>query len=149
MSKVTLYQAAEMAGITKQAIRKAISAGKLTSEKDEQGRVIVHAGDVERIWPRKPVGGERLPEVGGSYTNQSAQVTSGLQAQIEAIQEQLRRADEMHERERELLNAQIEDLRVDRDNWRKQAERTTLLLDDQRQKVEAPKRSWWARLTGS
>jgi len=149
MSKITLHQAAEMAGITKQAIRKAISAGKLTSAKDEQGRVIVQAADVERIWPRKPVAGERLPEVGESSTNHRAQVTSGLQPQIEAIQEQLRRADEMHQRERELLNGQIEDLRADRDNWRKQAERTTLLLEDQRQKVETRKRNWWARLTGS
>jgi len=149
MSKITLLQAAEMAGITKQAIRKAISAGKLTSEKNEHDRVIVQAADVERIWPRKPVPGEKLPKVGSSYTNQSAQVTSGLHAEIEAIKEQLRRADEMHERERQLLNGQIEDLRADRDNWRKQAEKTTLFLQDQRQKIETPKRSWWARLTGS
>ena len=147
MSKVTLQQAAEMAGITKQAIRKAISAGKLTSEKDEQGRIIVHAGDVERIWPRKPVTSEKLAEVGASTTNQSDKVTSGLRVELESIKEQLRRADEMHEREREMLSNQIEDLRADRDAWRKQA--STLLLEDQREKEqEAKPQGFFKRLFG-
>lgn len=44
---------------------------------------------------------------------------------------------------------QIGSLRADRENWRKQAEQTKLLLEDHRQKAENPKRSWWQRLTGA
>ncbi|MCB1592155.1 MAG: hypothetical protein KDI90_06850 [Alphaproteobacteria bacterium] len=141
MSKVTLQQAADMAGISKQAIRKAVKAGKLTSDKDEQGRILVQAGDVERVWSRKPVTSEKLVVVGDGTTNHSALVDSGLQGKID-----------IRDKEISLLKAQIDDLKSERDDWKQAFEReqeqtraTTRLLEDQREKAE---KGFWARLLG-
>ena len=106
--RITLTEAAALARITKQGIRKQIQAGKLTATKDEHGRWLVDAADVQRVWPSKP---KAEPAAGGAVA----------------------------EAENRLLRERIADLVEDRDRWREQAERTTMLLTDQR-------RPWWRRL---
>ena len=106
--RVTIVQAATLAGITKQGIRKQIQAGKLTATKDEHGRWLVDAADVQRVWPSKP---KVEPAAGGTVA----------------------------EAENRLLRERIADLVEDRDRWREQSERVTMLLTDQR-------RPWWRRL---
>ena len=105
-----------MAGITKQAIRKAVTAGKLTSQKDEHGHVLVQAADVERVWP---------PQTGTS--NQLPLDTTRLQAEVAAKDAEIR-----------LLRERITEIADDREHWRQQAERITGLLTDDRP-------SWWRR----
>ena len=104
MSKVTLTQAAAMAGgLSKQAIRKAIAGGKLTAEKDEHGRVLVQAGDVERVWPRRPV------------ADAISAAPDPARAEIKMLQER------------------ILELVEDRNRWRSHAESLALSLPKNRQ----------------
>lgn len=48
----------------------------------------------------------------------------------------------------EVLKAQVEDLRGDRDGWRQQAEASQRLLTHVQQVPEPALRPWWKRLAG-
>jgi len=48
----------------------------------------------------------------------------------------------------ELLRAQLDDCRKDRDHWRDQAQAVTRQLADASAKVAEPVRPWWKRLAG-
>jgi hypothetical protein len=52
--QLTLAQAAKMAGITKQGVCRGTDAGTLACIKDEHGRLLVQAADVQRVWPIRP-----------------------------------------------------------------------------------------------
>jgi len=103
---LTIGEAAKLARITRQGIRKAIKDGRLTAGKDEQGRWLVDPADVQRIWPTRPTPEPAAPP-----------------------------RDDVEPR---LLRERLAEVVEDRDRWRAQAERLTLLLTDQRQ-------PWWRR----
>jgi chromosome segregation ATPase len=86
-ARMTVADAAERLGITKEAVRKRISRGTLRSDKDTDGTVRVY-----------------IPPSG---------TPSGTPSEVIGRDELV-----------ELLRAQLEDLRADRDAWRDQARRS-------------------------
>jgi hypothetical protein len=114
-ARVTVADAAERLGITKEAVRKRISRGTLRSYKDPDGTVWVY-----------------IPSSGAP-----SGTPSGTPSQAVGRDELV-----------ELLRAQLEDLRADRDAWRDQARRSDYMassatdrtreLESRLRELEAP-----------
>ena len=118
---ITLREASEKVGVTRQTLMKAIKTGRVSAEKSDNGEWRIEPVELFRVCP--PVNGVQQPLqpdlTGGN--------TPGLQA------------------ENRLLREQIAELREDRNAWREQAQR--LALTDQRATPQpVPQRGFWSRL---
>ena len=134
---LTLAQAAESTGTNRTTILRAIKAGKLSGSRDAHGQWQIEAAELHRVYPPAEVRtqGER------SNLHYRAQIAEAEQsAQIASLRDMA-----------ELLRAQLDDVRRDRDHWRDQAQAVTRQLADQTAKpapAEAPRRRWWQRRAG-
>jgi excisionase family DNA binding protein len=132
---LSLSEAADATGTNRTTILRAIKAGKISATKDAHGNWLVEPAELHRVYPpaEQRTGGER------NASHYRAQIAEAAQAaQIAALRETA-----------DLMRAQVEDLRKDRDHWRDQAQAVTRQLADARvsQPAEAP-RPWWRRLVG-
>jgi hypothetical protein len=131
MSKLTVSGAARAVGMSRQYLYKAyIKTGKLSVERDKRGNPMVDASELIRVFGElKNTGALTLVDNQSHVeTSEKEQVVIRLQAQLEAKDELLRRAEEQ-------LRAAEE-----REMWlRRQLERAQSVLTDQRQ----PHRPWW------
>jgi hypothetical protein len=116
---ITLREASEKVGVTRQTLMKAIKTGRVSGQKSDNGEWHIEPVELFRVWP--PVKGVQQPL---QVDLTDSDITS-LQA------------------ENTRLQAQIEELRAERNAWREQAQR--LVLTDQR---SAPKLSLWSRMRG-
>jgi hypothetical protein len=107
MPKLTLNQAAKEAGKAKKTILEAIRAGKLSAPKDDEGHYQIDPAELFRVWP--PTTTEPVTETATHPTPPETETTL------------LRQKSELLERENRLLGQALEDLREDRDHWRRQA----------------------------
>lgn len=116
--RYTLGTAAKATGKSKTTIQRAISKGKISAQKDEDGSYSIDPSELHRVFP--PLTGETVSSDSNVDTLRPQDATPELRAKIEALEAMLAR-------EREALD----EVREDRDAWKNQA---TALL-------EAPKRS--------
>ncbi|WP_062224522.1 hypothetical protein [Aureimonas sp. D3] len=126
--KLTLRQAAAEVGRSKSTLLRSIQSGRLSAERQDDGGYLIHPAELFRVYePRTDaVTHDAPPEI--------VSENATLKAQLEAVQEVVRR-----------LDAQIadmkedrEDLRKDRDHWRAQADAAQRFLTDERAKPPAP-----------
>lgn len=103
MTMLSLGQAARAAGISKATLSKALASGRVSYVSKTPAGFQIDPSEVFRVFPPK----HHLTVSG----DQSETPTNGLQITM---------------REHEMLVAQIEDLRADRDAWREQAQRLAL-----------------------
>ncbi len=136
----TLGEAANAVGKAKSTIFKAIKDGVISSTRDERGRFVIEPAELHRVFP--PVPAERPNE-------QSAEQP---QTDAETIKTAIER--DFLKREIEQLRTMLDDMKAERDEWRKQAQ--TLAIADQSKQVRSTvpavaaieRRSWWKRLAG-
>lgn len=131
----TIGQASAETGKAKSTIKKAIDNGDLTvAEKTARGFKI-EASELFRVFPRKQ--SER------STKNDNVQIET-LENAIEnrVMEIKLKVAQERYEEAQEI----IKDLRQERDKWQEQAKANGLLLVDQRQQTEEPRKGILARI---
>jgi hypothetical protein len=107
--KHTAGTAAKAVGKTKSTITKAIASGRLSAIKNEKGAWEIDVSELHRVFPPSP--SETVSFEQYDTPSRNTNDTNGLERLLEAAQ------------------AQIEDLKEDRDQWRKQAQ--TLALTDQ------------------
>jgi hypothetical protein len=103
---ITLREASEKVGVTRQTLMKAIKTGRVSAEKADNGEWRIEPVELFRVWP--PVNEVQHPLQDGLTSSD----TPGLQA------------------ENRLLREQVAELREERNAWREQAQR--LALTDQR-----------------
>lgn len=122
MAKVGAQRAAELTGVSKSTIQRAMTAGKLSFELDGNQRRLVDVSELERVFGLKPQG-ETSADAGQNGSSASTSMQIELEKarhalEVEKIRMELRLAQE------QLENAltQIEDLKVQRDLWQKQAQ---------------------------
>ena len=87
-----------------------------------------------------PIADQRNDARNGSTQQYATPPTAVVEAQIAALRDTA-----------ELLRAQLDDVRKDRDHWRDQAQAVTRQLADQTSKpapAEVPRRRWWQRRAG-
>ena len=118
---ITLREASEKVGVTRQTLMKAIKTGRVSAEKSDNGEWRIEPVELFRVWP--PVNEVQHPLQDGLTGSD----THGLQA------------------ENRLLREQVAELREERNAWREQAQR--LALTDQRATAQSsPRPGFWSRL---
>jgi len=125
----TLGEAANAAGKAKSTIFKACKDGVISFSRDERGRFLIEPAELHRVFP--PASAERSSQ---PPTQQPRTNEETLKTAIER---------DFLKREVEQLRTLLEDMKSERDEWRRQTQ--TLALTDQR-KPEQPQRPRWKRL---
>ena len=97
MDRVTVEQAAHILGIKEESVRKRVSRGKLRSDKDEDGRLLVYVdgtGTVRDEYGERSVtdGGEQ-PDLARELIEEMRSRISSLEHQLSEERESRRRAD--------------------------------------------------------
>ena len=121
----TLAEAAKATGTNKTTVLRAIKSGKVSGTKDEHGNWRVEPAELHRVYPP-------ADQRNGSTQHYAIPPAAAFEAQIAALRDTA-----------ELLRAQLDDVRQDRDHWRDQAQAVTRQLADQTSKpspAEAPRR---------
>jgi|SRR5450830_484874 len=132
MPSYTLAEAAKATGTNKTTILRAIKSGKLSGTKDAHGEWIVEPVELHRVYPvAEPRSG--APPASRAAAQQYAAVRL---ASLEAENMGLKTTAE-------LLKAQLDDTRKERDRWSEQAQAVTRQLADQR-----PRGGLFSRLFG-
>ena len=110
----TLGQAAKATGKSKSTISLAISKGSISAEKDDSGRWRIDPAELHRVFPpaRSP---NIVKQVGGTDLRDAEHRSELLESDNRGLRDTI-----------EVLKAQVEDLRTDRDAWRDQAQRKRL-----------------------
>ncbi len=111
----SLKQAAEATGKSKPTILRALQKGKISGEKGKNGQWLITPDELHRIYPVLPSNDTRTD------TEKENEIAL-LRRELDILKQERRRDYE-----------QIEDLRQDRDDWKRQA---TALLTDQRPKSQ-------------
>lgn len=119
MAKVGAQRAAELTGRSKSTVQRAMNSGKLSFEIDANGRRLIDASELDRVFGL-------LPQGNGA--------ANGTATQESSSQAELQRAADMLEIERlkmrvrgleeqiEIVRDQLEDMRGQRDLWQKQSQ---------------------------
>ena len=125
--KMTMGEFARQARMNKATLSRMIKAGKISAERQENGRLLIDPSELDRLTDIRSTGNVSY----SSVPQQSViPVETVLQRENELLREMLRDKDK-----------QLDDLRGERDEWRKQAQ-TLLLTQRQPQELEKPRR-WW------
>ena len=132
--KLTLGQAAKHTGINKSTLSRYIKQGKISAEKQDDGSYQIDPSELDRLKDiRRTDNSFGTPDMQQTETRRETRV---FQREIELLREQLRDKERI-----------IEDLREERNEWRRQAQ-MLLLPHAPDTEIHASKRprSWWQRL---
>lgn len=122
MAKVGAQRAAELTGKSKSTIQRAMNAGKLSFEVDANSRRLIDVSELERVFGLQKQGNDSTTSV-----NEGAAASSGIEMELErarhAIEiERLKMEVRMAQEQADAAQQQIEDLKIQRDLWQKQAQ---------------------------
>lgn len=136
--KLTLGEASKETAVSKGTLSKAIKSGKISAHRNENGSFAIDPAELFRVFPKQVETPQAEQSETPMETHGNALEAVRLQGELEAAQ-----------REAIILRDTIADLRTDRDAWRQQAERQTLLLQDRRgEEVGSDRTGWFDRLLG-
>lgn len=147
--KLTLGQAAKHAGRAKGTMSKALQNGVISAEKDEKGRWQIDPSELQRWMDANPL--LNTPENQGATpikTLENPNGNSALSTEVKMLREQMEKLETMHERERQTLVSQIEDLKIEAERRSREHMQTLAVLTDQREKVAEPHRRFFGLLKG-
>jgi septum formation inhibitor MinC len=138
MAKVGAQRAAELTGRSKSTIQRAMNAGKLSFEVDNNGRRVIDASELDRVFGLLP----QDTTAKTSNTTVQAEIqkaadlieTERLKMRIKALEEQI-----------ELLKEQLEDTKAQRDQWQRQSQQVLLTSQYSQKQAEDLKAELQAR----
>jgi peptidoglycan hydrolase CwlO-like protein len=133
MALLNVSQAARVAGKSRKTIQTHIKSGRLSVARVEDGQKWIDPVEVERVYGGLVTPDTAPPSAKNTQDN-APQITQVFQAQIQRLEHEVQR-----------LLDQISDLKEDRDEWREQAKKQSLLLHPTR----IPKIGFWQWLKGT
>ncbi|PZO81548.1 MAG: entry exclusion 1 domain-containing protein [Micavibrio aeruginosavorus] len=117
MAKVGAQRAAELTGRSKSTVQRAMNSGKLSFEIDGNGRRLIDASELDRVFGLLPQGAD----TGSSSSEGNSQ--SELQRAADMLEiERLKMRVRALEEQLDLVREQYEDMRGQRDLWQKQSQ---------------------------
>ncbi len=120
MAKVGPQRAAELTGVSKSTVQRAMKAGKLSYEIDNAGRRVIDVSELERVFGLAPQGGHAPAASNVSVESELEKAASMIEA--ERMKMRIRMLEDQLETSRE----HIEDLKEQRDQWQKQAQQVLI-----------------------
>lgn len=130
MAKVGAQRAAELTGRSKSTIQRSMNSGKLSYELDANGRRVIDVSELERVFGLKP------------STVNTIDSTAVVQQELEKASsmlevERLKMRIKMLEDQLETANTMIEDLKIQRDQWQKQASQMLITSEHSQKQAQA------------
>ena len=119
MAKVGAQRAAELTGRSKSTIQRAMNAGKLSYEVDNNGRRVIDVAELDRAFGLMP---QDAGPRGGSVTIEAELEKATAMLEAERLKMRIR----MLEDQLDSANDQIDDLKGQRDQWQKQAQQVLI-----------------------
>lgn len=119
MAKVGAQRAAELTGRSKSTIQRAMNAGKLSYEVDNNGRRVIDVAELDRAFGLMPQ--DAAPR-GGSVAIEAELEKATAMLEAERLKMRIR----MLEDQLDTANDQIDDLKGQRDQWQKQAQQVLI-----------------------
>ncbi len=112
MAKVGAQRAAELTGRSKSTIQRAMKNGKISFEKDPNGRRVIDVSELDRAFGLQPTEAQAASNTVEQELEKASSMleTERLKMRIKMLEDQLQAA-----------NDQIDDLKSQRDEWQKQA----------------------------
>jgi TolA-binding protein len=141
---LTLGQAAKAASVSKSTLSRAIKEGRMSATRKEDGAYTIDPSELFRVYPAKSAT-DKTTVVNDDGKLDDVAYNNELRKEVEMLRDRLRDKDQHID----TLQSQVTDIQQDRDHWRSHAERSTLLLEDLRQKEAAkatepaPKKKGW------
>ena len=119
MAKVGAQRAAELTGRSKSTVQRAMNSGKLSFEIDANGRRLIDASELDRVFGLLPQGSS----AGSNAATQETSPQSELQRAADMLEiERLKMRVRGLEEQLEIVRDQLEDMRGQRDLWQKQSQ---------------------------
>lgn len=116
MAKVGAQRAAELTGRSKSTIQRSMNAGKLSFEVDGNGRRLIDASELDRVFGL-------LPQNAGSSAQAETTSQSELQRAADMLEiERLKMRVRALEEQLDMTREQLDDMRGQRDLWQKQSQ---------------------------
>ena len=119
MAKVGAQRAAELTGRSKSTIQRAMNAGKLSYEVDNNGRRVIDVAELDRAFGLMP---QDAGPRGGSVAIEAELEKATAMLEAERLKMRIR----MLEDQLDAANNQIDDLKGQRDQWQKQAQQVLI-----------------------
>lgn len=111
-------QAAKQAGVSKATIHRAIKAGKLSANRQEDGSYMIDPAELCRVFETvRPVSMKQ-----SETPIETAETAVAREMALATLNAELAGAKALQA----MLERQLEDMKIDRDAWRSQAERLAL-----------------------
>lgn len=120
MAKVGPQRAAELTGVSKSTVQRAMKAGKLSYEIDNAGRRVIDVSELERVFGLAPQGTHAPAASAASVESELEKAASMIEA------ERMKMRIRMLEDQLEASRDHIEDLKEQRDQWQKQAQQVLI-----------------------
>ncbi len=117
MAKVGAQRAAELTGRSKSTIQRSMNSGKLSFEIDGNGRRLIDASELDRVFGLLPQGAGTAPSAQETTPQNELQRAADM-LEIERLKMRTRGLEEQIE----MLREQLEDMRGQRDLWQKQSQ---------------------------
>lgn len=147
--KLTLGQAAKHAERAKGTMSKALQNGQISAEKDDKGRWQIDPSELQRWMDANPfLNAPENQDTTPIETPKNLNENGALSTEVKMLREQINRLEVLHERERQTLIGQVEDLKVEAERRSREHIQALALLTDQREKVTEPRRRFFGLLKG-
>jgi hypothetical protein len=144
--KLNISQAAKAAGVDRSTIQRKIKSGKLSATVDMEGNKLIDPVELERVFG-DIAAPDRVWQHAAIPQHAAPDMLQVLERQNNDLREQIHVLRQEKEQDRRQHERTVADLRQDRDAWRAQAEKQTLLLTHIQQEP-GPKTSFWQRMFG-
>lgn len=147
--KLTLGQAAKYASRAKGTMSKALKSGQISAEKDDKGRWQIEPSELQRWIDANPLLNTSENQFATPTETQENPIgNSVLSTEVKMLREQMGKLEAMHERERQTLVGQVEDLKVEAERRSREHMQALAVLTDQREKAAKPRRRFFGMLKG-
>lgn len=147
--KLTLGQAAKTAKRAKGTLSKALNNGNISAEKDDKGRWQIDPSELQRWMDSNPSLNSTENQLETpTETPENSNGNSGLSVEVKLLREQIDKIETMHDRERQHLVDQIEDLKTEAERRSREHMQALAVLTDQREQTKEPPRRFFGLLKG-
>jgi vacuolar-type H+-ATPase subunit I/STV1 len=127
MAKVGAQRAAELTGKSKSTVQRAMKSGKISFEKDHNGRRVIDVAELERAFGLVPQGN----------SSSDSSVESELKKAADLLEiERLKMRTKMLEEQLDNTKEQLNDMKLQRDQWQKQAQQVLLTSEYSQKQAE-------------
>lgn len=127
----TLGEAAKATGKSKPTIQRAIKSGKISAIKLDNGSYQIEPSELHRVYPMKQRNSNNDGDMKQYVTHKNSNI---LQAEVDALSKEILRIKEERERERDLLNQQIDIYKDRLERADKDKDQLTVLLENMKKR---------------